>query len=173
MLVVFGVGIVLTAGCSILATASSWGGAARIGTLAAALLVATGLFAATFRILTTADPSWRDVLPGAAVGGAAWVILQSFGTWLVDRQVRGSSDLYGTFGLVLGLVAWLYLAAQLTVLAAEINVVRSRHLWPRSITTAGEPAPADLRSATRQATEERMRPDERVDVTYDRDHDEV
>jgi membrane protein len=163
----------LTAAFSVLATASGSAATARIGSLIAALLVAVGLFAAAFRILTTAHVSWRDVLPGAVVGGVAWVILQSLGAWLVDRQVRGSSDLYGTFGLVLGLVGWLYLAAEVTVLAAEMNVVRARRLWPRSIATTNAPEPADRRSAARQATEERMRDDERVDVAFDRRDDEV
>jgi len=33
---------------------------------------------------------------------------------------------------VLGLLTWLYLVGQITLLAAEINVVRARRLWPRS-----------------------------------------
>ena len=41
--------------------------------------------------------------------------------------------LYGTFALVLGLIAWLYLQAQLTLYAVEINVVRAYRLWPRSL----------------------------------------
>ena len=44
-----------------------------------------------------------------------------------------SSALYGTFGVVLGLLAWLYLQAELTLYAAEIDVVLVRRLWPRSI----------------------------------------
>jgi hypothetical protein len=47
--------------------------------------------------------------------------------------LRHSSSLYGIFGLVLGLLAWLYLQAQLTIYAAEIDVVRTRGLWPRSL----------------------------------------
>ena len=34
---------------------------------------------------------------------------------------------------MLGLLAVLYLGGRILVLAAEINVVRARHLWPRSI----------------------------------------
>jgi YihY family inner membrane protein len=170
---VFAVGLVVTAACGTLATAAGSGVGSRLGSLLMAFLVAAGLFAATFRVLTTARLSWRDVLPGAAVGGVAWILIQSFGVWLVDRQVRGSSDLYGTFGLVLGLVAWLYLTAQITVLAAEINVVRARRLWPRSLAASSPPTPADRRSFARQATEERMREGERVDVAFDQREDEV
>ncbi len=38
-----------------------------------------------------------------------------------------------TFAVVLGLLAWLYLEAELTLYAVEINVVRTYRLWPRSI----------------------------------------
>ena len=34
---------------------------------------------------------------------------------------------------MLGLVGWLYLLAQLLIYAAEVNVVLTRRLWPRSI----------------------------------------
>jgi hypothetical protein len=66
----------------------------------------------------------------------------------------------------LGLIAWLYLGAQLTVFAAELNVVKARRLWPRSL--FGEP----LVAADRQAlgslaeTEERV-PEEEVEVSFD------
>jgi membrane protein len=42
--------------------------------------------------------------------------------------------LYGTFAVVLGLLGWLYLQAELTLYAVEANVVRAYRLWPRSIT---------------------------------------
>jgi hypothetical protein len=34
---------------------------------------------------------------------------------------------------VIGIVTYLLLLATLTVYAAELNVVRDRHLWPRSL----------------------------------------
>ena len=40
-----------------------------------------------------------------------------------------------TFGLVLGLVGFLYIGAVMAVLAIEINVVLSRRLWPRALLT--------------------------------------
>jgi membrane protein len=35
--------------------------------------------------------------------------------------------------VVLGLIAWLYLEAELTLCAVEINVVCTYRLWPRSV----------------------------------------
>ena len=49
----------------------------------------------------------------------------------MSRQIAHASSLYGTFAIVL--IAWLYLQAQLTLNAVEINVVRAYRLWPRSL----------------------------------------
>ena len=57
----------------------------------------------------------------------------SVGTNFISHQLAHASPLYGTFALVLGLIAWLYLQAQLTLYAVEINVVWSYRLWPRSL----------------------------------------
>jgi uncharacterized BrkB/YihY/UPF0761 family membrane protein len=40
---------------------------------------------------------------------------------------------YGVFAIVLGLLFWLYLGAQLTLYTAEHNVAAAWRLWPRSL----------------------------------------
>jgi uncharacterized BrkB/YihY/UPF0761 family membrane protein len=97
-----------------------------------ALLANVGLYYLSFRVLTPKGVPSRSLLPGAAVGGAAWTVLQAAGTLLVSH-LKESNSAYGVFGIVLALVAWLYLVVQVTVYAAEVNVVLARHLWPRSI----------------------------------------
>ena len=52
-----------------------------------------------------------------------WQLLQHLGGFYIDHELKHKA-LYGMFALVLGLLAWLYLGAQLTIFAAEINVVR-------------------------------------------------
>jgi uncharacterized BrkB/YihY/UPF0761 family membrane protein len=59
-------------------------------------------------------------------------VLQAVGAYLVHHDLR-SDSVYGIFATVLGLVAWIYLAAETAVYAAEINVVLARRLWPRAI----------------------------------------
>jgi YihY family inner membrane protein len=110
--------------------------------------------AAAFRYLTTAGVRWRQVLPGAATAAVAWIALLSLGTWLVDRHLRNASDLYGFFGIVLGLLWWMFLGAQLLLLSAELNVVLTRRLWPRDLVAADEPAsnPPHPRSDGRVST---------------------
>jgi hypothetical protein len=60
-------------------------------------------------------------------------VLQLAGTYIVGHSLAHSSALYGVFGLVLGLLAWLYLQAQSTLYAVGLNVVKVRRLWPRSL----------------------------------------
>src|SRR4030095_10178751 len=91
------------------------------------------LFLLAFRILTTENVTWGDVFPGAVVAASAWTVLQAVGGYIVGHQLEGASDTYGTFAIVIGLLAWIYLGAQVTLFAAEVNVVRKRRLWPRAI----------------------------------------
>ncbi len=91
------------------------------------------LFLLAFRILTTEDLTWNDVFPGALAGAFAWVVLQAVGGYYVGHVLNGASDTYGTFAVVIGLLAWISLVAQVTLMSAELNVVRKRRLWPRSI----------------------------------------
>jgi uncharacterized BrkB/YihY/UPF0761 family membrane protein len=123
-----------------------------------ALLVAVnvGLYWLAFRVLTPKEVASSDL----------WPALQALGGWLVARQLRHTGELYGTFGVVLGLLFFLYLAAQIVVYAAEVNVVRARHLFPRSL----QPPPlteADERVLADIAGSEVRRPEETVDVDFE------
>jgi hypothetical protein len=62
-------------------------------------------------------------------------VLQEVGTYYVGHQLKGASATYGVFGLVLGLLAWIYLGALVIVMCAEFSVVRAKKLWPRSLLT--------------------------------------
>lgn len=172
LLVVFAAAIVVSA---FLAGLGGGTGLASIGVRATSMtglvLLSFGLFAFAFRVLTVAEVRWRDVVPGSVVAAAAWTVLLLLGGWLVDRQIRHASQAYGFFAIVIGLLTWIFLVAQVFVLAAEVNVVRARRLWPRSLVDP------PLRDKDRevladQAKEERARTDEHVDVRFgDRRHE--
>jgi hypothetical protein len=72
------------------------------------------------------------------------------------------------FGVVFGLLTWIYLAAHITLLAAEGNVVASRHLWPRSFSIIFEqPATsADEHALRQRAKVEERRQDQTIQVTF-------
>ncbi len=77
----------------------------------------------------------RDVIPGAIVAAVIWQLLQFFGTAFVGNIVKDSGATYGVFALVLGLLAWIFLAAVGVVIGSEINVVRAKRLYPRALLT--------------------------------------
>jgi len=122
------------------------------------------LFLTAFRLLTAHEVPVRDLAPGILLAAGFWQLLQEVGATLVSTKLRYASDIYGTFGLVIGLIATLYFAAQLTMVAAEINVVRARRLWPRSLF-----APlieGDRRALRSSAAVEERVDQERVSVTF-------
>ncbi len=137
MLVSFGIALTISA---VLATFGSSGGwlspAMKTASLIGSFAVNVALFLIAYRILTVVDVPILGRLPGAVVAGGGWTLLLTIGSWFVDRQVRGASDVYGVFAVVLGLLVWMNLGAQILLLGAEVNVVRARHLWPRSLVRA-------------------------------------
>jgi YihY family inner membrane protein len=165
VLVVLALAVVGTTALATVATLVPGGTTMPIVSTALVAVLNVALTWLAFRVLTPAEVATRDLLPGAVLGGVAWTGLQALGGWLVARQLQHSSELYGTFGVVLGLLFFLYLAAQIVVYAAEVNVVRARHLVPRSLappplTTADQEVLSDVAEA------ERRRPEEDVAVTF-------
>jgi len=103
----------------------------------AGLAIATALnlvvFGAVFRLLTADTVATESLIPGVVVATIGWEILQVAGGWYIAHEVKNASAIYGTFALVIGLLAWIHLGAMFVVLGAETNVVRTRKLWPRSL----------------------------------------
>jgi uncharacterized BrkB/YihY/UPF0761 family membrane protein len=136
LLAVIGVGFISTSVLSGLA-----GGAGRILTsvgasllaLAVSLVLNIGMFWLGFRLATASEIGWSLLLPGALLSAVSWQAMQAIGGYLVTHQLARSSDLYGAFAIVLGVVGWLYIEAQVTVYAVEANVVLAYRLWPRSL----------------------------------------
>jgi uncharacterized BrkB/YihY/UPF0761 family membrane protein len=115
-------------------------------------------------VLTTADVTWRQVAPGAVLAGTGWTALLVLGGWLVSSRISSSEHVYGTFAVVIGLLGWIYLGAQVALLGAVTNVDHAKRLWPRSL--RGELTPADREALRRTAEQEERVPPERVDVTF-------
>jgi YihY family inner membrane protein len=113
-------------------------------TLAGAGMVNLGAYLLAFRILAPSDTRWRSLLPGTLIGGLGWTALEAVGGLLVSHALRHTSQLYGFFAVVLGLIFWLSLGSQLFVYAGQANVVLTKHLWPRHLSDpppdAGHPA---------------------------------
>jgi membrane protein len=167
LLVLASVGVINIAATAAVgfATAGAINGAiAEALSLAAAAAVDLVVFLASFRLLTSAPVTIRQVLPGAALATGCWLLLQAAGGVYVTNVLKGSSQTYGGFAAVVGLLAWLLIAAEITLIAAEVNVVLALRLWPRSL--AGALLPADERTL-RDSVEARQRdPRQQISVTF-------
>ena len=176
LLGLLGVGAVATAAAASLAGAGNLLGLSGlpIKILAYALSTAIdiGLFFAAFRIATAKIIATRDLLLGAILSSIAWQILLSFAGIIIGRDLKHAQAVAGFFGIVLGMLAWFGLQATATVYAVEADVVRARHLWPRSITQPPLTT-ADRRFLQDTAEVETRRPEQRVNVefTAQADHD--
>jgi YihY family inner membrane protein len=129
-----------------------------------------GMYIGAFRVLTPKGVPVRQLLPGAITGGILWTVLQFVGTYLVHHYAH-SDSVYGVFGTVLALIAWIYIAVEVTVYCAEINVVLSRRLWPRAMVQPPL-TEADRSSMAHQALQNQRRPEQHIEVTFDPDPDQ-
>jgi membrane protein len=166
LILVVGIGQIVTGTLSGIAGGSGHvisGAWLHVATVAVSLLFNVGVFWAGFRLATASEVATRDLRLGAFIAAPAWQVLQLAGGYLVAHQLARSSSLYGTFGLVLGLLAWFFLEAQITLYAVEMNVTAVHGLWPRSLF----PPPLteqDLAAYRLYAEAEQRRPELRVEV---------
>ncbi|MFJ9950208.1 YihY/virulence factor BrkB family protein [Kitasatospora sp. NPDC091207] len=158
-------GLLLTTAAGALLGSTLAGTPARVGGLVVSAVLNATLCLACFRVLTPKAIPTRALWPGCVLAGPLFTVLQAFGSLLVTHELRHAGQIYGFFATVIGLLSWIYLAAQITVYAAETNAVLFHRLWPRSIlqpplTEADEEVLASV------ARQEERRPEERVDVSF-------
>jgi YihY family inner membrane protein len=168
LLLVLGAGLIISVLLTGLATAgtghSMW---TKVLALVISTLINFGVFLAAMMLLTVANVSWRQLLPGAVIAALAGLALQALGGYIVGHTFKSASQTYGTLGVVIALLSWIYLQAQVFLFAAEVNTVRAMHLWPRGL-DADRPTEADRRVLTGLAEMEERRTDEDIDVRFQR-----
>jgi YihY family inner membrane protein len=135
-----GLAVLCTSGLSALGSSGSAIGAhfglgLHVALTGLAMLINAVVFVLAFKLATPRRLTARQVAPGALVAAVAWQLLQSFGGRYVGHVVKSSSATNAVFALVLGLLAFFYLASLAFVLCVEINVVRVDRLYPRSLLT--------------------------------------
>ncbi len=164
-LVIIGATFVINAALATFATAAGTPWAARLGVLTGMVVVNMALYLAAFRALTPHGVESRRLVPGAVVGSVGFTLLITVGSGLIQHQVRNSSATYGQFGIVIGLVGFLFLLAKISLYGAELNPVLARRLWPRGLTD-NRPTEADIRVLPDRTHQEARRPDERIGVGF-------
>ncbi|MFN2590454.1 MAG: YihY/virulence factor BrkB family protein [Actinomycetota bacterium] len=167
MLLVLGSVVIASTLLSGLGTATgSLGVLLRVVGLAGSLLINVGGYLVAYRVLTDRPLRWADVAVGAIFAGIVWTALHALGNFYIGHMLKNSSALYGFFAFVLGLLAWFYLGSQITLLGAEVNVVRKNRLWPRSLQQEPPLREEDRQTLRRAAKVEERLPQEKVDVTF-------
>lgn len=135
-----------------------------VGSLAFSLAVNLVVFGTVFTTLGVRGASLSRLLPGIVLAAVCWTLLQLLGGYLVATQVRNAAPTYGTFAVVIGLLVWLQIGAVIFVLSAELNVVRARSLWPRSL--FGASRREDQRVFGALAKAEAREEDQRIEVEF-------
>ena len=160
-LVTIGGTFVINAAVATFATDTGVSWVIRIPVFVGLILINIVMYFAAFRALSPGGIATEELLPGATVASLGFSLLITVGAGLVQHQVRNSSATYGQFGVVIGLVGFLFLLAKISLYGAEFNPVIARHLWPRAIAST-DPTQADdqvLRDIVRQnigRTEQRV-----------------
>jgi membrane protein len=129
-------------------------------------LVNTVLFLAAFRFMTARTIKTSSMWIGVIAAAVFWEILQIAGGYYIGHVVRHATSTYGSLGIVIGLLVFMHLGAQLTLYAAEINVVLNRKLYPRSLFSPRVPADEKTLSALAKVEERDER--EQINVTFRR-----
>jgi membrane protein len=165
LLMCLGVMFVASAVATGIVTTVLSGPLVKIGGYAITVAVNFGLYMLAFRFLTSATVPTRCLWLGAGVGALFLTVMQLVGSIYVKHVVSHASNTYGTFATVIGLLVWLHLIAQLTLYAAELNVVVMRRLYPRSL--LGPPdEPADQETLRALAKVEERHDTEQVEVRF-------
>lgn len=165
ILLIGGIGLILAPLLS--GYAVSVGGHGLVIRALALLLTLVILFVVFLLLVRVALPTRvpaRDLWPAAAISAIGLTLLQAFGGYLLTHQLHHLSNLYGTFAIVLGLLYWLYLQAQLLFYAVEIASVRALKLWPRALDQQRLTL-EDRRAFRLYARRNRYHPEETVEVS--------
>src|SRR5450432_1473117 len=165
-------GVATVSAATIAGFGTTWlhGPLAWIFTTAVAFVINLGVFYVVFKVLTAEPLGWRDIALGVVLATTFWEALQTVGGYYVRNSLAHANATYGFFAIVIGLLSWLFVAAQLTLYAAEVNVVRRHHLWPRSLTQPPL-TEADKETFRRLAMMEERRPEVKVTVAFTDDAD--
>ena len=168
LLVLLGALFIVATVVSGLVTGAVGGPLAKAAGIALSLLLNFALFFVAFRMMTAASISTSCLWIGVLVAGIFWEILQVVGGLYIGHVFKHSTSTYGFFGVVIALLIWLHLGSQMTLYAAEVNVVITRRLWPRSLIGPPEER-ADRETLEALAKVEERHETEQVDVSFDRE----
>lgn len=133
-------------------------------------VLTVAIFVGLFHLVSLGRAGWRSVFPGALFSAVLWQLLQFVGNTFVTKVIATANEMNQTFALVLGLLAFLFVASVLSVLGLEVNVVLRRRLYPRALLTPFTDnvvlTKADLKAYSAYAKSQRHKGFQSVEVTF-------
>ena len=178
-LAIAGVGILaLAISTSVLANPDAFGSAIEPALRWLVRIVGFGLttliFVGLFRLVSHGRAGTRSVLPGAVVAAVGWQLLQLGGNVYVQHVITNAKQtVNGTFAVVLGLIAFIFIASVVSVLGLEINVVLRRRLYPRALLTPFTDrvslTTADIKAYTAYAKAQRHKGFQSIEARFEKD----
>jgi len=163
VLVTLGVGIAMSAVLtSAVGGAAGWiagqlgvpgkGGILTIAGLSVSVLADTGLMLVLLRVVSGVVVPWREMLPGALVGGVGFSLLKISAAALLPRLT--ANPFFASFAIVVGLLIWLNLIARLTLISAawaanDVDEHRGGELQSQVQSLSGESSGASPAAAVR------------------------
>ena len=90
------------------------------------IVVGIALFAIVYRFLPSSEVSWRDVWPGAVVGGLLWEVLKRIFLFYATNylaQPNLTQLIYGSLATIVAFMTWAYASGIILLYGAYLNVV--------------------------------------------------
>ena len=103
--------------------------------------------------------------PGAIVAGTLFTAMTTVGAGLVEHELTHSSETYGAFAQVIGVVTFLLIVSKVTIYSSELNSVVGNKLFPRSIGKAN-PTYADRKTYELLIQEQKAIANQEIRITY-------
>lgn len=135
LLLTVGAGLLLTTIAGVVVQRYISGTPATVAIHVLGVVLAFAVFLAAFSMGTAANLKLADLWVGALVMAVGWEVLKVYGASYVNTVIKHASAINGIFAFVLGIFAFIYVAAILAVVSMEIDVVLRRKLYPRALLT--------------------------------------
>ena len=102
-----------------------------------AILTSIAVIALIYHHAVPRTQPWHSVLPGACLATGLWLVATALFGWYLQRYAY-YSIIYGSLGVGIALLFWMYLISLVVLIGAEFNAM----LFPRAFMKC-EPKPAD------------------------------
>jgi len=103
-----------------------------------AILTSIAVIALIYHNAVPRTQPWHSVIPGAVLATGLWLSATAFFGWYLQRYAD-YSIIYGSLGVSIALLVWMYLISLVVLIGAEFNAM----LFPRGLTKCITPPTDD------------------------------